>query len=267
MKSAAIPYFEIFAFTSRMFAGNPAAVCLLEEFLPDETLQAIATQNDLAETAFVVERADHFDLRWMTPAVEVDLCGHATLASAHALWSEWMLDPADIAYFHTRSGVLTATLIDNYIELDFPATLEAHSDAPPGLLESLGVKAPKYVGKNKFDYLVEVESEDVVRSLKPDHAKLRQIPVRGVIVTSRSSSDKFDFVSRFFAPGSGIDEDPVTGSAHCCLTPYWAAKLGKKELVAFQASPRGGSLRVRLDGDRVKIAGRAVTVLRGRLEV
>jgi PhzF family phenazine biosynthesis protein len=257
--------FHIDAFTDRPFKGNPAAVCLLDHERDAEWMQSIAAEMNLAETAFLVPRDDGWSLRWFTPIVEVDLCGHATLASAHALWSESILDPADVAHFHTRSGLLTASLDGDLIELNFPATLETKSDPAPGLLESLGVPKPKYVGKNKFDYLVEVESEEALRAVNPDHARLRKIPVRGVIVTSRSS--KYDFVSRFFAPGSGIDEDPVTGSAHCCLTPYWAAKLGKQEMVAYQASPRGGSIRVKLNGDRVCLAGRAVTIFRGRLEV
>jgi PhzF family phenazine biosynthesis protein len=192
--------------------------------------------------------------------IEVALCGHATLESAHALYEEQGLTSVR---FHTKSGVLTADRTGDAIELDFPATLEERTEAPDGLLESLGVPSPVYVGRNKFDYLVEVESEVELRALAPDHAQLRRIPVRGVIVTSRSRD--FDFVSRFFAPGSGIDEDPVTGSAHCCLTPYWAAKLGKNEMTAYQASKRGGIVRVRLAGDRVKLVGEAVTVLRGEL--
>ncbi len=230
-------------------------------------MQSVGAEMNLSETAFLLSREDGWSLRWFTPTVEVDLCGHATLASAHALWSESLLDPSDVARFHTRSGLLTATLKGDWIEMNFPATPEKPSDPAAGLLESLGVTKPKYVGRNKFDYIVEVDSEDAVRALKPDYARLRQISVRGVIVTSRASNGKYDFVSRFFAPGSGIDEDPVTGSAHCCLAPYWAAKLGKNELLAYQASPRGGSLRVALDGDRVRLAGRAVTILRGRLEV
>ena len=257
--------FHIDAFTDRPFKGNPAAVCLLDHERDAAWMQSIGAEMNLAETAFLVPRDDGWSLRWFTPTVEVDLCGHATLASAHALWSESILDPADVARFHTRSGLLTASLDGDLIELDFPATLEKQSHPPPGLLESLGVPKPKYVGKNKFDYLVEVESEEALRAVNPDHVQLRKIPVRGVIVTSRSSN--YDFVSRFFAPGSGIDEDPVTGSAHCCLTPYWAAKLGKQEMVAYQASPRGGSVRVKLNGDRVCLAGRAVTIFRGRLEV
>ena len=257
---------QVDAFTAEPFRGNPAAVCLLDRERDDAWMQSVAAEMNLSATAFLLKRDDGYSLRWFTPGVEVALCGHATFASAHALWEEKLLAPDEAARFYTRSGLLTATRGQD-IELDFPATPEQPSDPPPALLESLGIAVPVYVGKNKFDYLVEVESEEVVRRLDPDLAQLRGVPVRGVIVTSRSSSPEFDFVSRFFAPGSGIDEDPMTGSAHCCLAPYWAARLGKNEMVAFQASPRGGVVRVRLDGDRVKLGGRAVTVLRGSLEV
>jgi PhzF family phenazine biosynthesis protein len=258
---------QIDAFTDQPFRGNPAAVCLLDRERDEKWMQNVAAEMNLSETAFLLPQRDGFSLRWFTPAVEVALCGHATLASAHALWEEKLLGYGETARFHTKSGVLTAQQRDGLIELDFPATPEQKSDAPPALLEALGIASPRYVGKNKFDYIVEVGSEDEVRGLKPDHARLRQLPVRGVIVTSRAANGDYDFVSRFFAPGSGIDEDPVTGSAHCCLTPYWSQRLKKNEFTAFQASPRGGILRVRLDGDRVKLAGRAVTVLRGELSV
>lgn len=252
------------AFTSEAFQGNPAAVCLLDRERDEAWMQKVAAEMNLSETAFLLPAGDAFSLRWFTPAIEVALCGHATLASAHALWSEGIADDETLR-FQTKSGVLTAQRNGDWIELDFPATLEQRCDPPPVLLESLGITNPVYVGRNQFDYLVEVESEDAVRALAPDHARLRTIDVRGVMVTSRSSD--YDFVSRFFAPGSGIDEDPVTGSAHCCLTPYWSARLGKKEMTAFQASKRGGVVRVRLAGDRVKLGGRAVTVLRGALEL
>lgn len=258
---------QIDAFSSEPFQGNPAAVCLLDREREDAWMQNVAVEMNLSETAFLLPREDGYSLRWFTPAVEVALCGHATLASAHALWEERLLAADAQARFHTRSGLLTADRRGALIELDFPATREERSDAPADLLESLGVADPVYIGRNKFDYLVEVSSEEVLRSLVPDHARLRTIPVRGVIVTSRSSNADFDFVSRFFAPGSGVDEDPVTGSAHCCLTPYWSSRLGKSEMVAFQASRRGGVVRVRLDGDRVKLGGQAVTVLRGELAV
>jgi PhzF family phenazine biosynthesis protein len=251
---------QIDAFTSEPFRGNPAAVCLLDAERPDAWMQNVAAEMNLSETAFLLPRDDGYSLRWFTPAVEVALCGHATLASAHALWEEKRLAYVE---FHTKSGLLTATRTGDLIELDFPATLESPAEAPEGLLESLGVANPVYVGRNRFDYLVEVASEDEVRALDPDHSRLRKIQVRGVIVTSGSRD--YDFVSRFFAPGSGIDEDPVTGSAHCCLTPYWSAKLGKTAMTAFQASQRGGVIRVRLDGDRVKLGGNAVTVMRGEL--
>lgn len=257
---------QIDAFASAPFKGNPAAVCLLDRERDDGWMQSVSAEMNLSETAFLLPREDGWSLRWFTPAVEVALCGHATLASAHALWEEKLLGPSDTARFHTKSGLLTAQRDGEWIELDFPATLEQTSEPPAGLLESLGVTSPRYVGKNKFDYLIEVDSPDAVRALNPDHKALRTIPVRGVIVTSRGENE-FDFVSRFFAPGSGVDEDPVTGSAHCCLTPYWSQRLGKSEMTALQASKRGGVVRVRLDGDRVKLGGRAVTVLRGDLVV
>ncbi|HSP16776.1 MAG TPA: PhzF family phenazine biosynthesis protein [Thermoanaerobaculia bacterium] len=258
---------QIDAFTDQPFRGNPAAVCLLDRERDSTWMQNVGAEMNLSETAFLLPRDDGWSLRWFTPAVEVDLCGHATLASAHALFSEGLLKPNETARFHTRSGLLTAKRDGEWIELNFPAMLDTPAEAPPGLLESLGVKKPAYVGRNKFDYLIEVSSEEEVRALDPDHTGLRKIPVRGVIVTSRAANGSHDFVSRFFAPGSGIDEDPVTGSAHCCLAPYWAKRLGKNELLAYQASRRGGMLRVRLDGDRVRLGGRAVTILRGELQV
>lgn len=255
---------QVDAFTAVPFGGNPAAVCLLPS--PRETgwMQSLALEMNLSETAFLLRRNDgDFDLRWFTPAVEVDLCGHATLASAHVLWEEGHLEPARQARFHTRSGLLTADRSGSLIEMDFPAKTESPCEAPPGLVDALGAPAV-YTGRNQFDYLVELESEKAVRELRPDHGRLKHLPVRGIIVTARGSST-WDFVSRFFAPGSGIDEDPVTGSAHCCLGPYWAAKLGRTELRAYQASPRGGEVNIRIDGDRVRLGGQAVTVLRGDL--
>jgi len=228
-------------------------------------MQNLAAEMNLSETAFLLPRDDGFSLRWFTPSVEVALCGHATLASAHALWQEKVLASNETARFHTKSGLLTASRDGDLIELDFPATRTEPADPAEGLLESLGVANPLYVGRNKFDYLIEVGSEDALRAIDPDHPRLRKIKVRGVIVTTRGTNGKYDFISRFFAPGSGIDEDPATGSAHCALAPYWAAKLGKNEFLAYQASRRGGELRVRLDGDRVKLGGRAVTVFRADL--
>ncbi len=255
---------QVDAFTDTPFRGNPAAVCLVPEPQTDLWMQLVAREMNLSETAFLHRQKDGFSLRWFTPTVEVDLCGHATLASAHVLWEDGHLTPDTQARFHTRSGLLTADRRGAWIEMDFPAKREEPVPAPPGLAEALGV-TPKYVGRNQFDYLVEVEAEEAVRSLKPDHTALAKLPVRGVIVTSRAATHEFDFVSRFFAPGSGIPEDPVTGSAHCALGPFRAARLGKKELVAYQAAPRGGVVRVRLADDRVLLGGQAVTVLRGEL--
>jgi PhzF family phenazine biosynthesis protein len=259
--------FQIDAFTDAPFAGNPAAVCLLDGVTVDDTwMQRVAAEMNLSETAFVDRRDDDWSLRWFTPTVEVALCGHATLATAHVMLEEGILAPGGTARFHTMSGVLSATHTGNLIELDFPAMVAEPSSPPDGLIEALGMH-PMHVARSKFDYLIELPTEDDVRSLMPDFALLRRLDVRGVIVTSRGTTPHFDFVSRFFAPGSGIDEDPVTGSAHCALAPYWAPRLGKRQFMAYQASPRGGVLRVTLAGDRVLLAGRAVTIFRGELRV
>lgn len=253
------------AFTKVPFAGNPAAVCVMEAPRPDDWLRNVARELNLSETAFLVPYNGDFHLRWLTPAVEVDLCGHATVASAHVLWEDGHLPAGKQARFHTRSGVLTADRCGEWIELDFPVKIAIPAEPPPELLPALGVSSPLAVAKNVFDYLVEVESEEELRALKPDHSKLRKIPVRGVIVTARSSSPEFDFISRFFAPGSGIDEDPVTGSAHTALGPYWGAKLGRTEMTGYQASARGGVVRVRLKNDRIILGGQAVTVMQASL--
>src|SRR5271163_3485763 len=260
-----IPLFHVDAFTDRPFAGNPAAVGLLPSWKEDGWLQAVAGEMNLSETAFLVKQPDHFNLRWFAPKVEVDLCGHATLASAHILWQQGQATGDEIR-FSTRSGILKAVRHGDDIELDFPLKPEKEAQAPPGLLQALGVSA-KYVGKNQFDYLVEVESEVVLRGITPDFKRLRALPVRGIIVTSRSIEPRFDFVSRFFAPGAGIDEDPVTGSAHCCLGDYWRKQLGKNEFVGFQASARGGVVKVRVAKDRAFLGGKAVTVVKGELLV
>ena len=255
---------QVDAFTSRPFSGNPAAVCVLSEERDPAWMQNVAQEMNLAETAFLHPRPDGWSLRWFTPAVEVDLCGHATLASAHVLWETGRLRGDEIALFHTRSGVLTGVKRGDWIELDFPGTPDEPVDAPPGLVESLAV-TPLYVGKSRFDYIVEVDGEDAVRDLRPDFVAMKKVGGRGVIVTSRSSSPDWDFVSRFFAPAAGIDEDPVTGSAHCCLAPYWSRRLNKSSFRARQISARGGELKVDLDGDRVRLGGQAVTVLRAEL--
>ena len=260
------PIVQVDAFTDRAFAGNPAAVCVLGEPVEADWMQAVAREMNLSETAFLHPEADGFRLRWFTPTVEVSLCGHATLASAHVLWETGRLAPSDTARFHTLSGLLTAARQpDGWIEMDFPAKRAEPTEVPADLLAALGVERPRFVGRNELDYLVEVEDAAPVRALAPDHARLRTLPVRGVIVTSRADGDRYDFVSRFFAPGSGIDEDPVTGSAHCCLGPYWQAQMGKDTFVAYQASPRGGVVRVSVRGERVALGGQAVTVLRGEL--
>ncbi|MBI4272022.1 MAG: PhzF family phenazine biosynthesis protein [Candidatus Rokubacteria bacterium] len=255
---------QVDAFTNRPFAGNPAAVCVLPAPRDASWMRDVAREMNLAETAFLEARADGFGLRWFTPTVEVDLCGHATLAAAHVLWEEGHLPPGVAARFHTRSGLLTAERLGEWIELDFPATPEQPAPSPAGLAEALGAE-PRHVGRTRFDYFVELDSEATVRALRPDQGALAALPTRGVIVTSRAAGDGFDFVSRFFAPASGIPEDPVTGSAHCALGPFWGVRLGKAEMLAYQASARGGVVRVRLAGDRVKLGGQAVTVLRGEL--
>ncbi|HLG75092.1 MAG TPA: PhzF family phenazine biosynthesis protein [Ktedonobacteraceae bacterium] len=255
------------AFTDRPFAGNPAAVCVLPEPRNAEWMQDVASEMNLSETAFLVPREDGFDLRWFTPLTEVELCGHATLASAHVLWEQGYLKPEDVARFHTLSGLLTARRDGEWIELDFPATPPQPAEAPEGLLAALGLTEASVhsVGQSRFDYLVEVVSEELVSALKPNFSQLQTIPTRAIIVTSRASRPGYDFVSRVFAPRLGIDEDPVTGSAHTCLAPYWCQKLERDTLVGYQASHRGGIVRVRLDGDRVLLGGRAVTVLRADL--
>jgi predicted PhzF superfamily epimerase YddE/YHI9 len=257
---------QVDAFTAEPFRGNPAAVCILAEPREDAWLRAVAAEMNLSETAFLLREGDGFRLRWFTPIVEVDLCGHATLAAAHVLWEEDWLEAGEEARFHTRSGLLRAVRRGGEIELDFPAQRPVRAPPPPGLMEALGVGG-RWVGRNAADYLVELESEEAVRSLRPDVPGLGRVAARGIIVTSRARGGDADFVSRFFAPAVGVDEDPVTGSAHCCLAPYWAERLGRNELVGYQASARGGTVRVRLDGDRVLLAGAAVTVLRGELLV
>jgi PhzF family phenazine biosynthesis protein len=258
------PFFQADAFTHFPYAGNPAAVCLLTEAQPDHWMQAVAAEMNLSETAFLLPEGDGYRLRWFTPKVEVDLCGHATLASAHVLWEAGIVEPQEMIRFYTRSGLLTATREGQWVKLNFPVQNVQNVPPPPDLLEALGV-APSFIGWDKADYFIEVASEEIVRNMQPDFTRLAKVKTRGVIVTSASSMREYDFVSRFFAPAVGINEDPVTGSAHCSLTPYWANKLGKNEMYAFQASSRGGEIKVHLEGDRVVIAGQAVTVISGEL--
>jgi PhzF family phenazine biosynthesis protein len=266
-----IPIYQVDSFTEKPFAGNPAGVCVLDrassEAADENWMQNVAAEMNLSETAFIFKKDDGYSLRWFTPEVEVEMCGHATLATAHILWTEGYEREDNELSFHTMSGVLKARMVEGWIQLDFPQRPESEVDAPAGLLKALGIK-PVYVGKNAFDYFVGVGSEDEVKEVSPDFSMLRELEVRGVIVTAKAEeSAEYDFVSRFFAPGAGIDEDPVTGSAHCCLAPYWGTKLGKDEMVGFQTSARGGMVRVKLAGDRVLLGGKAVTVFAGHLKV
>jgi predicted PhzF superfamily epimerase YddE/YHI9 len=254
------------AFTDTPFAGNPAGVCLVDEEKPDAWMQSVAREMNQAETAFLLKRDDGFGLRWFTPTVEVDLCGHATLASAHFLWSAKKLKAKETAKFHTKSGVLTATRADGWILLDFPATPAEPCEPPPYLLAAFNAMAAP-VFKSRFDYMIVLEKAAAVRVPNVNFRLLQEIETRGVIITAPSDEPGVDFVSRFFAPAAGVDEDPVTGSAHCALAPYWATRLGKNALVGYQASPRGGIVRVEHRGDRVQLGGKAVTVVKGTIEV
>jgi predicted PhzF superfamily epimerase YddE/YHI9 len=256
---------QVDAFTDRPFAGNPAAVCVLPGPVDERWMQDVAREMNLSETAFLHPEGDAFRLRWFTPAVEVDLCGHATLASAHVLWEEEHLPAGAPARFLSRSGPLTATCDGSWIELDFPALPLGREISPLDALSKALHAEVRFAAMGQFDALAEVDSEETVRALRPDIAKVAELPVRGLIVTGRASTPGFDFVSRFFAPRVGIAEDPVCGSAHCALGPYWSQRLGKTDLLAMQVSPRGGVVRVRVRGPRVLLGGRAVTVLRGEL--
>lgn len=258
--------FQVDSFSNRLFAGNPAGVCLLDAPVPDAWMQAVAREMNLSETAFVLPEKEGFRLRWFTPAVEVDLCGHATLASAHTLWEQGILAASEPALFFTRSGRLICTRRGDWIWMDFPAQPAAAADLPADLLPALGIERALFTGRNVRDAFIEVDDENIVRELAPDFASLRAGGVPGVIVTARSRSVEHDFISRFFAPLLGVDEDPVTGSAHTALAPYWAEKLGKDSLRAYQASARGGELLLTCAGERVLIGGQAVTVLRGEMD-
>jgi PhzF family phenazine biosynthesis protein len=262
--AAAQPVQVVDAFVTGLFTGNPAAVCVLERPAKPEWMRLVAREMNLSETAFLYPIKGGYHLRWFTPAVEVDLCGHATLASSHVLWETGRLRPDETARFKTLSGWLSASRAGDEIELNFPARVPRPTKAPAGLAKALGAR-PRFVGLARDDLFVELESDEAVRRLAPDFGALKRLGPRGAIVTARSDDKAYDFVSRFFAPGAGIDEDPVTGAAHCALSPYWTEKLGRTELVGYQASARGGRVRVRLEGDRVRLAGRAVTMLRGEL--
>ncbi len=257
---------QVDAFTSVPFRGNPAAVCVLAEPQSDEWMQLVAREMNLSETAFLVEREDGYNLRWFTPTTEVPLCGHATLASAHVLWEEGHLSGNQPARFQTKSGLLVAKRQGEWIELDFPANFSEAIATPPELERALGVSI-KTTLQNSLGYLLEVETADSVRQLEPNFSLLKTLPVDGVIVTSLAETDsEYDFISRFFAPSLGINEDPVTGAAHCCLAPFWRDRLAKDKLLAYQASLRGGTVKIRYSGgDRVYLSGQAVTVMRGEL--
>jgi PhzF family phenazine biosynthesis protein len=257
-----IPYFEVLAFTSRHFAGNPAGVCVLDEWLPDGLMQKIAAENNLPETAFIIEGDKDFDLRWMTPTVEVDLCGHATLASAHVIFHHLGRKKETVS-FQSHSGELRVDRKMHQLILDFPSQPACECKLPKNLAEGLRAQ-PKTVLKGR-DYLAVFEREDDVAAINPDFEVLKELDSQGVIVTA--AGDGCDFVSRYFAPAAGIPEDPVTGSTHCALIPYWSKRLGKGELRARQISRRGGELFCEDRGDRVGIGGNAVTYLDGHLHV
>ena len=253
--------YQVDAFARRLFEGNPAAVCPLDEWLDDAVLQAIATENNLSETAFFVPNGQGYDLRWFTPAAEVDLCGHATLATAYVLF-EYLGYAGAALTFNTRSGALTVRRQDGLLIMDFPADMPESCEAPPELVEGLGKRPAEVLAA--ADYIAVFDNEATIRGLEPDFGRLRRIRRRGVCVTA--PGDEVDFVSRFFAPRFGIDEDPVTGSAHCQLTPYWAARFDQTRLRARQISQRGGDVLCELHGDRVRLAGSAVLFAEGTIE-
>ncbi len=262
--------FQVDAFTDKVFSGNPAAVCLLTEPRSDQWMQQMAQEMNLSETAFVCLYARALHLRWFTPTVEVELCGHATLASAHVLWETGYLQPKEVVHFHTHSGVLSARrtgVRGELIELDFPAERVEEVAMSPDLARALAVPVTSSWKTKGMIYLVETDSEQTLRKMKPDISVLAYLPVRSVILTSRATTTGYDFVSRYFAPQLGVSEDPVTGLAHCCLAPFWSQRLGKQALVAYQASARGGVLHLGVSGERVYLSGQAVTVFRGELLV
>ena len=259
-----IPIYQVDAFTSQVFSGNPAAVCPLDSWIDDKLMQSIAAENNLSETAFLVESGDGFDLRWFTPVTEVALCGHATLASAFVLFTCRGWSRETVKFQTRKSGRLKVTRRGDLLEMDFPSRPPHAAEAPPGLEDALGV-ASTDVFASEEDLLVVLEDEEAVRVVQPDFGALGRIESRGVIITARG--ERSDFVSRFFAPRFGVDEDPVTGSAHCVLTPYWASLLGKNDLHAIQVSRRGGELFCKHAGERVTISGRAVLYLEGTIVV
>lgn len=258
------PIYTVDAFAEAPHRGNPAGVCFLMGHQDEAWMQMIAAEMNLSETAFFQQKGKRFSLRWFTPTTEVDLCGHATLATAHVIWESQIVGPDETIAFDTRSGLLTARRQSDWIELDFPAVRAQQAPLPAGLVEALGLdKAPKNCRKNKFDYLLELDSAEAVKALRPDFHSLAQVECRGTIVTAPSDMPGQDYISRFFAPAVGVDEDPVTGSAHCCLGPYWTERLGRSSLTGFQASDRGGLVQTELRGDRVLLRGKAITMVQG----
>jgi predicted PhzF superfamily epimerase YddE/YHI9 len=262
-----IAFSHVDAFTRQAFGGNPAVVCRVDAWPPDAWMRQVAGEMNAGATVFVRCSHDRKELRWFSPTVELEMCGHGTLAAAHILWEAGVADPAAPIAFHTRAGELGAVRDGDRIVLDFPMLVEHAALPPDGLLAALGIVDAGYVGRNRFDYLVEVEHEQTVRGLRPDMSALARIETRGVIVTSRAADPDVDFVSRFFAPATGIAEDHATGSAHCCLAVFWGRRLERTRLTARQLSPRGASFALELAGDRVRIGGEAVTVSDGRLTV
>ncbi len=265
LHSAGLPIYVVDAFTSAPFRGNPAAVCVLEQPADEAWMQSLAMEMNFAETAFVRRLELGFELRWFTPKYEVDLCGHATVAAAHTLWNECQLSRNEPLEFHTRSGLLTCRAVGDAITLDFPVTPVEAVTEPAGLLAGLGIQRALFIGRSRFDLLVQIDDAAQLLALSPDFRALKSLETRGIIVTSTSLDPKYDFCSRFFAPGAGVDEDPVTGSAHCALAPFWAPRLKREKFFAYQASARGGEVGVELRGDRVLLTGHAVTTVRGRL--
>ena len=264
-----VPIYQVDAFAERPFSGNPACVCLMEERKEDGWLQAVAAEMNLSETAFVWPRNDleePFHLRWFTPVAEVELCGHATLATSHVLWQSGRLKETDEAVFHTLSGRLSSSKQGELITLDFPCRPPVETAPPAGLIDSLGIE-PLFVGTDGTDYMIEVATENTVASLSPDFQQLGRISARGIIVTAASDSNERDFVSRFFGPAVGIDEDPVTGSAHTIMAPYWAKKLGITKMKAEQISARGGMIEIEMNGDRTLLGGKAQTIFAGELQI
>jgi PhzF family phenazine biosynthesis protein len=260
-----IPTYHVDAFAERPFEGNPAAVCLTDESKPAEWMQAVAAEMNLSATAFVRRVQDGFELRWFTGRSELQLCGHGTLSAAHILWATGNVANGERIRFETKSGMLTCEQSGGFIELDFPSIPVTPEQSPAGLIDAIGIE-PSFSGRTKFDRLLLFDSEDAIRRMKPDFEALATIPdTRGVIVTSLSNNDRFDFVSRFFAPSVGLNEDPVTGSAHCALAPFWSTRVSKSVMTGFQASRRGGTVRVTLKADRVVLGGTAITVMEGNL--